>query len=270
VTRQRRSDDPVADILRRLGSEDRQAAWAEFIEAYSPIILQVIRCFEKDPDHVADAFVAACEHLSQNRFRRLRRFRPAGPASFTTWLRAVVRNVYLDWCRREFGRHRVFQSIARLPLVEQEVFRSVYWEGLGSDAAFVSLRARFPDLTREWLSSSIERIGQSLTSRQRWLLSIRRPTTVALDDGSDRTSPGDRVANPGPDPESLVVQRETEEQVVKALSNLAKSDRLLLRLRFEQGLTLAEVARLTGLENPQRADRRINKILEKLRNELDS
>ena len=54
---------------------------------------------------------------------RLSRFRPDGPASLSTWLRAVVRDLCLDWHRQEFGRHRVFESVARLPALDQEIFK---------------------------------------------------------------------------------------------------------------------------------------------------
>jgi hypothetical protein len=41
-----------------------------------------------------------------------------------------------------------------------------------------------------------------------------------------------------------------------------------LRLRYEEGLTLDQAARLTGLGNAQRADRRIREILTRLREEM--
>jgi len=42
----------------------------------------------------------------------------------------------------------------------------------------------------------------------------------------------------------------------------------LVRLRYEQGLTLGKVAELTGLKDAQTADRRIRSILDTLREEL--
>jgi hypothetical protein len=42
-----------------------------------------------------------------------------------------------------------------------------------------------------------------------------------------------------------------------------------VRLRFERDLTLAQVARLTGLKDAQTADRRLREVLEDLRERLD-
>ena len=84
-------------LLKQLDSSDAQMAWQAFLEAYADTIFQIVSVLERDPDHRGDSFLYVCEHLSRNRFRRLRRFRSDGPASFSTWLRAVVRNLYLDW-----------------------------------------------------------------------------------------------------------------------------------------------------------------------------
>ena len=40
----------IAKILDGLGSGSRQQAFADFLECYSPLILQVVRLFEADPD----------------------------------------------------------------------------------------------------------------------------------------------------------------------------------------------------------------------------
>jgi DNA-directed RNA polymerase specialized sigma subunit len=53
-----------------------------------------------------------------------------------------------------------------------------------------------------------------------------------------------------------------------ALSRLDRDERLLLRLRYEEGLTLDQVSRLAGLGNAQRADRRIKEVLTRLREEM--
>ena len=275
MTRTPPGDRALNSLLERLDSEDAQsedapAAWAEFLAAYSPLILQVARLLETDSDDVSAAFLFACEQLSRDRCRRLRRFQPDGPASFSTWLRAVVRNLCLDWRRKKLGRHRVFRSIANLPILDQEIFRRIYWDGLDQEAAFHALHTRFPGLTRERLAASAEEVRRALSSRQLGLLAERRQHVQSLDEGSPERGDAPReIAAPGPDPESLVLDWERRGWLDKALARLAEPDRLLIRLRFEQGLTLAEVARLTGLENAQRVDRQIRKVLTDLRGSFD-
>jgi DNA-directed RNA polymerase specialized sigma24 family protein len=56
--------------------------------------------------------------------------------------------------------------------------------------------------------------------------------------------------------------------VARALARLPSADRFMLRLRFEQDLTLDQVARLSGLPDAQTADRRLRKILDVLRQKI--
>jgi DNA-directed RNA polymerase specialized sigma24 family protein len=44
---------------------------------------------------------------------------------------------------------------------------------------------------------------------------------------------------------------------------------LLLRLRFDQDLTLEQIARLTGMESAQSVDRRIRRVLQELRQRMN-
>ncbi len=119
-------EQPFDSILEHLSSRDPEAAWGEFLDEYSASIFQVVRHFERDPTLVPDCFQFVCEKLNTNSLQRLRKFRPGGPASFSTWLRAVVRNLCLDWHRKQFGRPRFFKSISRLSGFDQQVFRQLY------------------------------------------------------------------------------------------------------------------------------------------------
>jgi RNA polymerase sigma factor (sigma-70 family) len=261
------NDPRVGGILRQLRSRDPRAAWAGFLDAYSPLLLDVVRFFERDEDAAGDCYLFICEQLCRDRFRRLRRFRTDGPASFTTWLRAVARNLCLDWHRQEFGRHRVFESIARLPALDQEIFKRVFVDGLPADVTQLILEPRFSGLTIGEVRRSIGRIDQSLTPRQRWLLSVRRArggrsaATVA-EDGEEVL---ERIPGEGPDPESLAVLREERMALHRALASLSSRHRLLIRMRFEQELTLEAIARLLNLDNAQTADRRVRDALGELR-----
>ena len=122
------------------------------------------------------------------------------------------------------------------------------------------------------MDQSLERIQRELTPRQLWLLSSCNPKLESLETESD----GDpevsqrQIADPRPDPETLAALKEQESGLQRALDRLSASERLLLRLRFDQGLTLLEIARLTKLKDAQTVDRRIRDILEKVRRDLES
>jgi len=263
-------DTQIAQLLPRLRSYQAQEAWAEFLAAFSPLILQVVQLQERDHDPIADCYLFVCEQLSQKQFRRLTLFRPDGPASFRTWLRAVVRNLSLDWRRREFGRHRVFESIQRLPALEREIFHYVFEQGLSAAEAFLSLRAKTPALEERQVDEAVERIRGNLTPRQLWLLQADRPELPAsvLDPDGAGTPLHERVADSRPNPESLAAWNEERTNLSRALAQLSKTDRLFLRLRYEQDLTLEKVAKVTGLKDAQAADRRIREILARLQRSL--
>ncbi len=162
----------VARVLGRLSTRDAADAWREFLDAYAALILHVIRTGARDPDDASDCFLFVCEKLSQNKFRRLRRFRTDGPASFSTWLRAVVRNLSIDWHRKRAGRRRAVRSISRLPVLEQELFRcdmasrmrpktSPRSEGSSMPSRTRNRKSGFPRCTRSSRSRSPRRIPRS-------------------------------------------------------------------------------------------------------------
>jgi RNA polymerase sigma factor (sigma-70 family) len=265
-------DEHIAGILCQLGSRQASEAWAEFLQMYSPLILRIVRLFERDPDHVSDCFLFVCERLSQKQFRRLRRFHAKGKATFPTWLRAVVRNLCMDWHRHEFGRERVFQSVSRLGPLDQEVFSCLFLQEMSPEQTVLSLQPRFPSLTKSLVDEIEDRLRSSLSSRQLWLLEVRRPKcTQLVEFGAEGNGPPPRqIADPGRDPEALAVLNEQIGALQRGLALLSKRERLLIRLRFEHGLTLEQIARLAGLGSPQEADRKIREILEGLRRKLSS
>ncbi len=263
-------DPPIARILERLGSQDFQEAWADFLESFSPHILQTVKLFEREADPVADCFLYVCERLSEKGFRRLRSFKPGGTAKFSTWLRVVVRNLCLDWHRKEFGRHRVFQSIAMLGALEQDVFRCIYEQGLSQDESLNWLRASYPQLTMAELEAGAGRVRSALTDRQIWLASAQRQTPLPLGRDPD-VEHQEQIAeplDPAPSIESLLVMDEERDALERALGRLTKPERLLIELRFEQGLTLQQIAQLLGLKDAQSVDRRQREVIEKLRSQL--
>lgn len=263
-------DTKTLRILEQLSSREPQPAWTEFLEGYSALIFQIVRLFEREPDRAGDCFLYVCEKLSERRFRRMRQFKPQGQSMFSTWLRAVVRNLCLDWHRREYGRQRVFQSIARLLPLDQEVFSCLHVRGLSKEETFFALHASNSRLTQAQVEESVERIQQALTPRQLWLLSTRQRRVesreIGVSEGKDVSDL--QIPDPAPDPEALTAMREQQSAVARAFERLSKPERLLLRLRFEQGLTLREVADILEIKDAQTADRRIQEVLEKLRGEL--
>lgn len=262
----RMSDETVIDLLERLSSGRADAAWGEFLARYSHLIQRVIRRYEAGEDRADECFVYVCGALSDQGFRRLRSYRPDGPARFPTWLMAVVANLCVDWRRKERGRVRPFIKVSRLPELDQQVYRSIYLRRMSRVQCLAALAPRFPSLNLAKVAEINARLFALLTPQQRWQLSARggllHPHVPSA--GSEGDDPAWQVAAPDPGPDDDAVKSQEVERLQEALSRLPADQRLLLRLRYEQGLTLAEVARLMGQPDPFRTNRRIQSALDAL------
>ena len=264
-------DLQLARILDLFARNRVEEAWRAFLWAYSPLILQVVRLFARDEDAVSDCYLFACGHLSRRGGRRLRRFDPSGAATFSTWLHAVVYNLCRDWRRSKYPRRRAFRSISGLPAFDQEVFHLHFERRMTEAETLEALRPRFPAVTEARLAGSIEGLRARLSSRQLWLLQTRRPKLESLSAPAPDGEMAERqIADPGSNPETVASRREQGIFLDRALEGLPAADRLCLRLRFEQDLSLAEIAKLMGLRNAQAADRRLRNILQGLRRQMGS
>jgi RNA polymerase sigma factor (sigma-70 family) len=150
-----------------------------------------------------------------------------------------------------------------LPRLEQQVFKFKFEHGLEFHSCLASLQSEFPGLTEPQLQGVLSHINNLLTPRQHWLLSTRQSKPISLDNVS-QTITVEQIADPGEDPETLAEISEEHEQLNAALAKLSSQHRLLLKLRYQQDLSLKEVARLTRLGDPFRARRHIQAALQEL------
>ena len=257
----------VQGILSRLKSADRQAAWRDFLEIFSEDLLRAIRAYANDADQVSDCYVFICEKLSEREHRRLLSFVYDGRAQFQTWLNSVVCNLCVDWLRTAHGRVRPYRMVEGLTDLDKAVFKHRFAANLPLGECLNTLREEFHDLSFEGLNSSIRRIAAMLTSRQRSLLA-----TQAARDVSSRVVGADtanmELVDSEPGPASNAAEDEEKHQLQIALNQVSSDDQLLLRLRFEQDLTLGEIARLVGLRDPFRAKRALQAALHRLKIKL--
>lgn len=260
------AEGPIGDLILRLSTHQAGNAWTEFLHRYSSLILQVARRFDGDDERVNDCFLYACTQLSDNGFHRLRCFRLEGPAQFRTWLISVVTNLCIDWRRKLSGRLRPVAAVAGLAELDQLVYRLIYIRGMTRGQCLRALESRFPDLTETTLAEINARLFVLLTPRQRWQLSARARGSISLDELVKREAdePGIQPEEPGPGPELLAAFEQEREQVEHALMQLTQRQRLLLRLRYQQELTLEEVARLARIPDPYRAHREIQAAIDAL------
>lgn len=262
------SDRGIAILLEALRSPNSRDAWVEFLDTYSAVLYQSARACTSNQDDAADCYLHICERLARDHFRRLLKFKPRGRASFTTWLRVVARNLCLDWHRSQSGRPRPFKSVQHLSPLELEIYNCRFIRGASQDETLQQLEPLFPGVKLSDLSRIEERLQGSLTSRQQWILSTRqRPafsTTAAVAAEESETDLAG-VPDPSPSQEVQFVDREQKSRLERNVSSLPAPERLLVQLRFEEDLSLEEIARLCGLQDAQQVHRKLAAILKKLR-----
>lgn len=254
-------------LLQRLATPAAGEAWKLFLRRHTSLIVSVARQYHHDDQRLRDCYLFVCEKLCDDGFRRLLAYRPAEKVRFSSWLRAVTANLCVDWLRSEFGRQRRFRAIAELPELEQQVYAHRFEQGLSIPACYEAISAKFPQVTEVQLASVIRRINRKLTPRQHWLLATRSRTALSIDEPEVRREAS--LAQGGDDdPERHAAAEQQQVRLEAALEQLDTRQRLLLKLRHQQGLTLQEVARLAGLKDPFRARYLVQQALLRLQSLL--
>jgi hypothetical protein len=164
----------------------------------------------------------------------------------------------------------VFVPLTRAPLLDQAIFLLRFRERLAPEMAFARLQIQFPGLEWRTFAERDARVAASLTSEQQWRLAAQYPREEPIDPLTDETILRAAVASGTEDtPERALLDRDLSRRLSRAMRRLAPADRLLLRLRYVEGLTLARVAAAVGLRDAQHADRRIRALLAHLRLDLE-
>ena len=73
----------------------------------------------------------------------------------------------------------------------------------------------------------------------------------------------------GPNPETIVADSQQRAMLHESMRLLPPIERLIVHLRFEEELSLEEIAQLTGLGRAQKVHRQIAAILQKLREAME-
>ena len=204
-----------------------------------------------------------CEKLVDDGFQRLLQYNASGNCTFRTWLGTVLFNLCVDWHRHEYGRATLLPAIAALPAFDQAVYRMTIEQGLDKETTFQTLRADFPDLTRDFLVNSIQRVYSLLTPRQRWQIAVRnhRKKRYCSNHSAGMT---ELLPDSGAGPEQEAQKQQDLERLQTAMKLLPSDQRLIVQLRFMEGLSLKKIAKLTQLGDTNRAWRHLQAALESL------
>jgi RNA polymerase sigma factor (sigma-70 family) len=173
--------------------------------------------------------------LLENDYAILRKFEQR--STLRTYLTIVVERLFLDYGNQAWGKWRPSAGARRLGAVAVALEERLYREGLSFDDACQALLA-----DPRW------RVDRGELARLRAALPPRQPARARrLVDASSLAERPDE----SPDPEAEVLRRSAAHTVGDALAaafrRLKAQDRLVLRLRFVQELTVPEIARFLGL-----------------------
>jgi DNA-directed RNA polymerase specialized sigma24 family protein len=255
--------------LRERIIRDPRAGWRAFVDQYSPRLLQLIdQCGVRDRDDAMDLYVHICERLAADDCARLRRHDPAKGA-LSAWLSTVVRRMLVDWVRADQGRKRLFGSLKALSPVDQRVFELYYWRRhTPAEMASLILDDAGRGIGISAVFASLERVERALTERQRAdliTLAARNHDAVGLED--EEGEPVIALVSSAPGPEAAIIAAQDQHALDVALATLDAEDRVIICMRFLDGLTLPEIKRALHLDSlpPER----ISNIIAALRMQLE-
>jgi RNA polymerase sigma factor (sigma-70 family) len=232
----------------------------QFLDAL-PVIADVIRDlgrrYHLSRDEQEDFAGAVHQRLIEQDYAVLRRFE--GRSSLATFLRTVITRQWLDHRTREWGRWRPSADAVRLGPTAVALERLLERQRLPLEQAVEALCTRDPALGDHMLRELAARLPHRVTGRRH------------VDDTGLQHSPA-----PDRTPEQLLEDARaasTQATMVRALrallATLSPREQLLLRLRYEHGATVANIARVLN-EEQKPLYRQLDRLLARLRQDLEA
>jgi RNA polymerase primary sigma factor len=243
--------DLLALRLRDLLAADPARGWNAFLSVFRQDMNRLIHrvaggprqlnVLGVTPDDVAQEIAL---EMSAEGFRRLRSF--DGRGSFVCFVRRVIRNLCLDWKRKQLGRRRLPVAIQRLGELEQQIYQWLYWSRWSEEEVRSSLRGRAEEIQIE---KAIERVTAAVKAREAAAPDVTLPLEI--------DHPGRSAESDSPSPEQILLDSERDADREKlldclrsVLDELAEDEKLYIRFRFAQEPPLRprEIASLLGRE----------------------
>lgn len=244
--------------------QDLEALLLDNLSVVERIAAAICRRHGLSPEDAEDFTASVKARLVEDDYVVLRKFR--GESSLATYLAVVVAMLFRDYRTRHWGRWRPSAVAQSLGPAAVRLETLVYRDGYSLDQATAVLRSAGPgagigagDLSPRALSALYAR------------LPARGPMRP-VDVGPEPLLTAVGVA--GAD-DLLLAHLAAEERqrlegaVQGALEQLPAEDRLIVRMRYWEGLRIADIAR--ALQLPQKAlYRRVERALIELRRHLES
>ena len=208
-------------------------------------------CRRQRLDHdEAEEFAAVVRlKLIENDYAVLRKFE--GRSTLSTYIAVVVQRLLLDFRISHWGKWHPSADAKRLGEVAIELEKVIHRDGRSLFEARAILEPRFGSLP------NLAELAAKLPERP------PRRRSVALDEAESVAVPPDDDSH-----ERRNASRKVSAIVQQFLDDLPPEDKLIVKLRFDAGMTVAQIARSLRLDQ-KNLYRRIERHLSALRVELE-
>lgn len=241
-------------VVRQLALE-QDRGWHAFQAFFAEDIRRIVSRLLPGAAHQhnrEDAFQAVCEALLADDLRRLRAYSGRGsPAGFVL---QVIENLVIDHVRTIIPRRRLPAAVQRLPVLDQSVFRLIYWERVAPDPAFLIARLSAGDvpMTPPEVAAAVARVREAVPPGyfaerpgEHQTVDLSVAETIGPAAGAEAfavATPEDRLIG-GED--AMMLERALA-ALQKALPGLNAQERLYIELAFA-GHPARDIARMAGL-----------------------
>jgi RNA polymerase sigma factor (sigma-70 family) len=227
---------------------------AELIEGVLTLICRRHRLAGMEAD---DFRSIARLKLVDNDYEVLRKFQ--GRSSLRTYLTIVLDRVFLDYRNAQWGKWRPSAEAQRLGPVALRLEQLMSRDGFTFDEAVEMLRTQ---------------LGARQSRDELYEMASRLPTRLSRKPQGEEAI--GHVEDPAPSPDAIVEREELRPRAAlaraaldRAVAALDPQERLIVRLKFVNGLGVVDIARTLKLEQ-RPLYRRLDQILKGLRQSLES
>jgi RNA polymerase sigma factor (sigma-70 family) len=180
-------------------------------------------------------------------------------SSFATFIGIVVQRMALDYRIHTWGRWHSSAEAKRLGGLAVDLERILHRDGRTLGDALSLLRSRHPGITPESLAALAEKLPPRAPRHRE--VELEEATDAALLHAPDAEEPifaADRRRS----------SEKLSQLMSVAIARLPDDDRLILQLRFENGMSVAQIARALGLDQ-KLTYRRIERNMLAIRRDLE-
>lgn len=181
-----------------------------------------------------------------------------GRSALSTYLTTVALNLFRDYRIAKWGKFRPSAAAKRMGTVAVRLEMLVARDGIPLDEAIEILRRN------EGVQASVEEL-EAMAAK----LPVRAPRRFEGEETLAQLSGGERAEDRALRREAAQAAGRVETALDEGLRTLSPEDRLILKMRVQDGFTVADIARSLHLEQKP-LYRRLEQVTARLRQEMEA